>query len=96
MKLNLCITPWSESASELYRPSDRRLSAKLVPKFADRGCHVVSVTDPYCRILCFLDRKPLYDTKLKYLPTLCMLVCFQKFRVIEAWSEFRGVLYSRK
>jgi hypothetical protein len=21
-------TPWSESASELYRPSDRRLSAK--------------------------------------------------------------------
>jgi hypothetical protein len=25
------------SASELYRPSDRRLSAKLVPTFADRG-----------------------------------------------------------
>jgi hypothetical protein len=24
-------TPWPESASELYRPSDRRLSAKLVP-----------------------------------------------------------------
>jgi hypothetical protein len=22
------LTPWSESASELYRPSDRRLSAK--------------------------------------------------------------------
>jgi hypothetical protein len=49
-------TPWSESASELYRPSDRRLSAKLVPTFADRGCHVVSVTDPYGRILDFLDR----------------------------------------
>jgi hypothetical protein len=30
-------TPWSESASELYRPSDRRLSAKLVPTFANRG-----------------------------------------------------------
>jgi hypothetical protein len=30
-------TPWPESASELYRPSDRRLSAKLVPTFADRG-----------------------------------------------------------
>jgi hypothetical protein len=30
-------TPWSESASELYRPSDRRLSAKWVPTFADRG-----------------------------------------------------------
>jgi hypothetical protein len=49
-------TPWSESASELYRPSDRPLSAKWLPTFADRGCHVVSVTDPYGRILDFLDR----------------------------------------
>jgi CBS-domain-containing membrane protein len=39
-----------------YLPSDSRLSAKLVPTFADRGCHVVSVTDPYGRILGFLDR----------------------------------------
>jgi sulfur relay (sulfurtransferase) DsrC/TusE family protein len=46
-------TPWSESASELYRPSDHRLSAKWLPTFADRGCHVVSVTDPYGRILGF-------------------------------------------
>jgi hypothetical protein len=30
-------TPWPESASELYRPSDRRLSAKLVLTIADRG-----------------------------------------------------------
>jgi hypothetical protein len=30
-------TPWSESASELYRPSDRRLSAKLVPPSAIEG-----------------------------------------------------------
>jgi hypothetical protein len=30
-------TPWPESASELYRPCDRRLSEKLVPTFADRG-----------------------------------------------------------
>jgi hypothetical protein len=30
-------TPWPESASELYRPSDSRLPAKLVPTFADRG-----------------------------------------------------------
>jgi hypothetical protein len=29
-------TPCSESASELYRPSDRRLSAKLVLTFTDR------------------------------------------------------------
>jgi hypothetical protein len=31
------ITPWLESARELYRPRDRRLSAKFVPTFADRG-----------------------------------------------------------
>jgi hypothetical protein len=30
-------TLWPESASELYRPSDNRLSAKLMPTFADRG-----------------------------------------------------------
>jgi hypothetical protein len=51
-------TPWLESTSELYRPSYHRLSAKLVPTFADRGCRVVSVTDPYGRILGFLDRIP--------------------------------------
>jgi hypothetical protein len=26
-------SPWPQSASELYRPSDRRLSVKLVPTF---------------------------------------------------------------
>jgi hypothetical protein len=36
-------TPWSESASELNRPSDRRFSAKWLPTFADKGFHVVSV-----------------------------------------------------
>jgi hypothetical protein len=50
-------TPWSESASELYRPSDRCLSAKWLPTVAERGCHVVSVTDPYGRILGFLDSR---------------------------------------
>jgi hypothetical protein len=43
-------TPWPESASELYRPSDRRLLAKSVSTSVDRGCHVVSVTNPYGRI----------------------------------------------
>jgi hypothetical protein len=47
--------PWPQSASELYRPDDRRLSAKLVTTFADRGCNVVSVTDPHGLILGFLD-----------------------------------------
>jgi hypothetical protein len=39
--------PWLESASELYRPSDQRLCAKLMPTSAHRGCRVVRVTDPY-------------------------------------------------
>jgi hypothetical protein len=30
-------TVWPESASDLYRPSYRRLSAKLVPTYADKG-----------------------------------------------------------
>jgi hypothetical protein len=42
-------TPWLWSASEIYRPSDRRLLAKLVPTFADRVCHVVSAMDSHCR-----------------------------------------------
>jgi hypothetical protein len=41
---NVAQTPFLESASELYRPSNCCLLAKLVPTFADRGCHVVSVT----------------------------------------------------
>jgi hypothetical protein len=49
-------SPWPESASELHRPSDRCLSAKLVSSFADRGCHVVSATDPYGSNLGSLDR----------------------------------------
>jgi hypothetical protein len=56
-------TPWSESARELHRPSDSRLSAMGLPMFADRGCHVVSVTDPYGRILNFLDRSRYFSVK---------------------------------
>jgi hypothetical protein len=41
---------------QLYRPSDRRSLAKLVPTFADRGFCVASTTDNYGRILDFLDR----------------------------------------
>jgi hypothetical protein len=37
------------SLSELYRPSDHRLSVKLVPTFADRGCRVISATDSHGR-----------------------------------------------
>jgi hypothetical protein len=42
--------------SKLYRPSDRRLSTKLVPTFADRGCRLVSSTNPYGRVPGFIDR----------------------------------------
>jgi hypothetical protein len=52
-------TSWLEPESELYRLRDRRLSEKLVPTFADRGCYVVSLTDPYGRILDFLEPEPL-------------------------------------
>jgi hypothetical protein len=45
----------TESMSELYRPNDRYLSAKLVPTSADIGCNVVIMTDPYGRILGFLN-----------------------------------------
>jgi hypothetical protein len=40
-------TPWPESASELYRPSDRHLSAKLVPTFSDRECHHKAEKTPF-------------------------------------------------
>jgi hypothetical protein len=54
--LTTILTPWPESASELYRPNDRSMLKNLVPTFADRGRRVVSVTEPYVRILGFLDQ----------------------------------------
>jgi CBS-domain-containing membrane protein len=47
----------------ICQPSDRCLSAKLVPTFADIGCHVVSVMDPYGRVLGFLDRTRYFSFK---------------------------------
>jgi hypothetical protein len=47
------------SARELYRPSDRRLSAKLVPTFADRWYYVVNMTNPYANILGFSSPEPI-------------------------------------
>jgi hypothetical protein len=49
-------TQWPQSASKLYRKSDRRLSSKLMPTFADRGPSMVGATEPYSRILDFLHR----------------------------------------
>jgi hypothetical protein len=78
-------TPLPESASELYRPNDRRLSAKIVPTFTDRRCHVVSVTDSYGRILGFLDR--FYMTQYVFLHNFLNLL---------AQIEHRMRLHKRK
>jgi hypothetical protein len=53
-------TQWPWSASELYRPSDSHLSAKLVAILADRWCRVVSATDLRGRIIEFLDRRKFF------------------------------------
>jgi hypothetical protein len=42
----LDVSSHSNIASELYRPSHRRFSARLVRTFADRGHCVVNTTDP--------------------------------------------------
>jgi hypothetical protein len=46
-------TPWSESASELYRQSDAACRLSDCQLLQIEGSHVVSVTDPYARILGF-------------------------------------------
>jgi hypothetical protein len=48
-------TPCLKAASELYRPSDRRLSAKLVPDLLMEGATWSMWRIPYGRILGFLD-----------------------------------------
>jgi hypothetical protein len=60
MNLWLCWTPRAlktKTKLRVFSPrADRPLSAKLMPTFADRGCRVVSATDPYGYILGFLDQ----------------------------------------
>jgi hypothetical protein len=77
-------TPWPESASGLYLPSDHRLSEKLVPTFADRG-HVVSVTDPVSETLCFLviwnPESRTMDTAHKSSGSECHALSSEPFRV---------------
>jgi hypothetical protein len=47
---------YTERATAACRRSDCQ-------HFADRGCHVVSVTDPYGRILDFLGRSRYFSIK---------------------------------
>jgi hypothetical protein len=47
---------YTDRATAASRRSDCQL-------FADRGCHVVTVTNPYVRILVFLDRNLYFSIK---------------------------------
>jgi hypothetical protein len=45
-------------------PTERTpLVGEVLSNFVDRGCHVVRVTDPYGRILGFLDRSRYFSIK---------------------------------
>jgi hypothetical protein len=45
-------------------PTERPpLIGEVIANFGDRGCHVVSVTDPDDRILGFLDRSRYFSIK---------------------------------
>jgi hypothetical protein len=77
-------TPWPESLSELHPPSDSRLSAKLLPTY------VVSVTDPYGRILGFLGRRYMIDilnvTVWRVLRKRLHLKAYQLFSILnDGW-----------
>jgi hypothetical protein len=60
-----------------------RATAKFVPTFADGGCHVVSVTNPYGRILGFLDRS-------RYFLFLVLLNCTHEAE----WTPFQTHYFS--
>jgi hypothetical protein len=72
--------PWPESANKLFRQSDLRLSAKLVPTLADRGCHMGSVTDPYG----FLDGAA-------NLPSKQLLNCIHEAE----WTPFQTLYFTK-
>jgi hypothetical protein len=50
----------SPRANDRATAACRRSDCQL---FEDRGCHVVSVTDPYGRIVGFLDRSRYFSIK---------------------------------
>jgi hypothetical protein len=63
-------TPWDRLAGAwtLWRRENLLLLPRIEPRsssqtFEDRRCHVVSVTDPYGRILGVLDRSPYLSIK---------------------------------
>jgi hypothetical protein len=49
---------------ERTTPTERPpLVGEVFADFADRGCHVVSMTDPYGHVLGFLDRSRYFSIK---------------------------------
>jgi hypothetical protein len=88
--LSVCInkkqTPWLQSASELYQPSDRRLSAKLVPTLAGRGYRVVSATDPHSRNLGFLDPIYIYIYTFIYVYECMHIKCCMYVRLYRTYA----------
>jgi hypothetical protein len=95
------ITPWPLSNSELYRPTDRHTSAKLVPALADRGRRVINDTDTHGQNHGFLDRKGYLffqyllncTHKAELTPlVVCILLRVlgqvQGFRLTQHWFEY--------
>jgi hypothetical protein len=80
------------------------LLAKLVPAFAERQCHVVSVTDLYGRILSFLDRhwypskwqnglgSRIVTLQLAMLPVPSQICMAEEWTVVR--DDARGFLYA--
>jgi hypothetical protein len=83
-------TRWVDNLEEGLERSDRRLSAKLVPTFADRECHVVSVTDPYGRMIDCYFFFPVAPQLYSRGPDPDLWICSQ-----ELWQlDHRGSLLS--
>jgi hypothetical protein len=96
--------PWPESASELYRPSDHRFPAKLVPIFADRGCHVVSVTNPYGRIFGFIERSsnfffqvvPQLNSRAEWTPRYMKIYISKLWRIMSKLTALPKRIFQQK
>jgi hypothetical protein len=74
---------------KLYRPSERSLPAKLVPTLADRGCRVVSATDPHGRNLGFLDSLKEIIYKIHYQKCTCILYTAQYLKLFQTHGQWR-------
>jgi hypothetical protein len=69
------------SVYERTIPTERpQLVGEVSVKFADRWCHLVSVTDSYGRILGFLDRSKIIYVLNIFILRFCFLlrVCYQE------------------